>query len=71
MYPADIRGMLQSVQGVVGSLSMFIFVNIFEEVYLKFNPQYPFITVGYIDSTVAFILIILSFFGVFGTSNVL
>jgi hypothetical protein len=39
---------------------------LFEAVYLKFNPQYPFLVVGYIDVGIAILIVILTIFGLFG-----
>ena len=69
MYPPNVRGLLQSLVGVIGAISCLIYVSIFEAVYIKYNPQYPFLIVGYCDGGAAVLIVLMIIFGIFGNKQ--
>lgn len=66
MYPAEIRGLLSSVVGIVHTLGQVFYVNICQWALQRYGPVYPFIACSILDVSVVVLSVALAICGLIG-----
>ena len=65
MYPADLRGMMNSCQGIFSTLGSVVYLSLCGALNAH-GPKLPFIGVAAVDVLIAILVVVLSFVGLFG-----
>jgi hypothetical protein len=68
MYPSEVRGMMNSCQGIFSTIGTVFYLNLCNSLN-KENSKYPFLGVAGVDAVMVIILILLSSVGLFGQTN--